>query len=216
MFGSHPWLTHFVLSVWKTRSFEAEMSLEWPQDCVQLALDWPIVVRLADCHLIGNNAGWMQGDMFLAAWLQQDWRWSKGLAWTGWVCKETLCNVNIVNLFHNLSGMTLHLRLARHWLVGWQCRANCGRLGGVWCNGEGSVAWSKSPSIETLPCIHIEDLFYGYLHNWPPIGLWLASDWSPIGLRLASTVPIHKKALAFNGNRLAWISSSEQNSDHPT
>ena len=76
-------------------------------------------------------------------------------------------------------------------------------LGGVWYNGEGSVAWSKSPSIETLPCIHIEDLFYGYLHNWPPIGLRLASDWSPIGLRLASTVPIHKKALAFNGNRLA-------------
>ena len=185
MFGSHPWLTHFVLSVWKTRSFEAEMSLEWPQDCVQLALDWPIVVRLADCHLIGNNAGWMQGDMFLAAWLpiQQDWRWSKGLAWIGWDCKETLCNVNIVNLFHNLSGMTLHLRLARHWLVGWQCRANCGRLGGVWCNGEGSVAWSKSPSIETLPCIHIEDFFYGYLRNWPPIGF-----------RLASTVPIHKNA----------------------
>ena len=137
MFGSHPWLTHFVLSVRKTRSFEAEMSLEWPQDCVQLALDWPIVVRLADCHLIGNNAGWMQGDMFLAAWLpiQQDWRWSKGLAWIGWDCKETLCNVNIVNLFHNLSGMTLHLRLARHWLVGWQCRANCERL------GEGDGAW---------------------------------------------------------------------------
>ena len=65
------------------------------------------------------------------------------------------------------------------------------------------MAWSKSPSIETLRTIHIEDLFYGYLHNWPPIGLRLASDWSPIGLRLASTVPIHKKALAFNGNRLA-------------
>ena len=59
-------------------------------------------------------------------------------------------------------------------------------LGGVWCNGEGSVAWSKSPSIETLPCIHIEDLFYGYLHKWPPIGLRLASDWCPIGFNCAN------------------------------
>ena len=54
------------------------------------------------------------------------------------------------------------------------------------------LCYVKLSSVETLPCIHIEDLFYGYLHNWPPIGLGLAS-----------TVPIHKKALAFNGNRLA-------------
>ena len=134
MFGSHPWLTHFVLSVWKTRSFEAEMSLEWPQDCVQLALDWPIVVRLADCHLIGNNAGWMQGDMFLAAWLpiQQDWRWSKGLAWIGWDCKETRQYSKFVpqSLWHNppfaigealASRMTMQSQLWETWwsLVQW-------------------------------------------------------------------------------------------------
>ena len=120
-------------NVWQSalvRSFEAEMPLDWPQVCVQLALDWPIVVRLADFHLIGNNARWMQGDMFLAARLpiQQDWRWSRGLAWNGldwhskgndnrltlnwrWILmdislktcsKEALCNVHVVNLFHSV------------------------------------------------------------------------------------------------------------------
>ena len=56
-------------------------------------------------------------------------------------------------------------------------------LGEVLCNGKGPLAWSKSSSVETLPCIHIEDFFYGYLRNWPPTGF-----------RLASTVPIHKNA----------------------